>query len=248
MRLARDRLGEQRLAGARRADEQRALGQLRADAGVFARVVQEVHDLGQCFLGLVLAGNVREGLAGLGLRIDLCARFAKAHGVAAHALHHLFAHPLAERNDDDDRQRVADQNGEQRRGLRRDLGCELDTGLIQTFIEVRVREDAGLIDRRPALFVGRLEYDLAFRLVVGHGLHPALVEHGSELVVADLGHPALHQRREKQPVEQHQNQQGHCIIKDQRPFWVFSCVYHLVISPFLPWNHTARPDCAAFCT
>ena len=114
MRFARDRLGQQGLAGARRADEQRALGQLGADARVFARVVQEVHDLGQGFLGLVLTGDVCKCLAGLGLRVDLGARFAKAHRVSAHGFHHLFAHPLADRDDQDDRDRVADQQAEQR--------------------------------------------------------------------------------------------------------------------------------------
>ena len=71
MRLARDGLGEQGLAGTRRADEQRALGQLRADGGVAVRVVQEVNDLGQSLLGLVLTGDVSEGLASLALGVDL---------------------------------------------------------------------------------------------------------------------------------------------------------------------------------
>ena len=62
MRLSCNRLGEQGLAGARRADQQRALGQLCADTRVFARIVQEIHDLGQGFLGLVLSRHIRKVL------------------------------------------------------------------------------------------------------------------------------------------------------------------------------------------
>ena len=221
MRLAGDRLGKQRLAGARRADKQRALGQLCADARILARVVQEIHDLSQSFLGFVLTGHIRKGLAGLGLCVYFRARFSKAHGIAAHALHHLFAHPLADRNDNNDRDCVADQNTEQRRGLRRDLGGELDVRVIQTVIQIRVRENAGLVNGRFPVLICCLEYDLAFGLVVCYGLYPSLVQHGSELIIAHLGHPALHQRREKQPVEQHQHRQCDGIVKDQRSFWGF---------------------------
>ena len=248
VRLTCDRLGEQRFAGARRADKQRAFGQLCADACIFAGVMQEVHDFGQGLLGLVLSGNVRKGLAGLSLRIDLCARLAEAHGVAAHALHHLFTHPLAEGNDNDDWECITDQDGEQRRSLRRDLRCKLDIRIIQALIEVRIRKNAGFIDCRIAVLISCLKYDLALRLVIGHSLHSAFVEHRRELIIAYFGHSALHQRRKKQPVQQHQDEQGHCIIKNQRPFrilLIFSCVYHLVTSPFLPWNHTVRPDYAA---
>ena len=56
--LARHGLGQQGLAGARRAHQQRALGELRADLGVFAGVVEEVDDLLQGLLGLVLTGHI----------------------------------------------------------------------------------------------------------------------------------------------------------------------------------------------
>ncbi len=56
--LAGYRLGQQGLAGARRAYQQGAFGQLGADLAVLLRVVEEVHDLAEQFLGLVLAGHV----------------------------------------------------------------------------------------------------------------------------------------------------------------------------------------------
>ena len=57
--LARDGLGEQRLAGAGRAVQQDALRHLRAERAEALRVAQELDDLGQLGLGLVGAGDVR---------------------------------------------------------------------------------------------------------------------------------------------------------------------------------------------
>ncbi len=74
-RLAGHRLGEQRLAGARRAHQQRALGQPTAQPGEFLRILQELDDLLQLGLGLVAPGHVGEGELGriageeLGLRL-----------------------------------------------------------------------------------------------------------------------------------------------------------------------------------
>jgi hypothetical protein len=48
--LARDRLGEQRLAGPRRTDQQHALGDVGAEAAVVLRVLEEVDDLVQSSL------------------------------------------------------------------------------------------------------------------------------------------------------------------------------------------------------
>ena len=74
-RLTRHGLGQQGLAGARRADQQRALGEPAAQPGELLRVLEELDDLLQLDLGLVGAGHVGEGdlrrVAGqqLGLRL-----------------------------------------------------------------------------------------------------------------------------------------------------------------------------------
>ena len=60
-RLARHRPGEQRLAGARRADEEDPLRHARAEPAVGRRVLEEGHHLLQLFLRLVDAGDIREG-------------------------------------------------------------------------------------------------------------------------------------------------------------------------------------------
>ena len=75
-------LGQQGLAGAGGAHQQRALGQLRADGGVLAGVVEEVDDLLQDLLGLVLTGHVRKGDAGGLLHVHLGVGFANAADAA----------------------------------------------------------------------------------------------------------------------------------------------------------------------
>ena len=58
IRLAGDGLGKQRLAGTRRAHQQRALGHHRADLGIFAGIVQKVDDLAERVLRLILSGHI----------------------------------------------------------------------------------------------------------------------------------------------------------------------------------------------
>jgi hypothetical protein len=59
--LAGDRLGEQRLAGAGRADHQHAARDAAAELLELGRVAQELDQLLDLFLGLVAAGDVGEG-------------------------------------------------------------------------------------------------------------------------------------------------------------------------------------------
>ena len=109
--LAGHSLGQQGLAGARRSHQQRTLGQLGPDLGVFFRVVEEVHDLGKGLLGLLLAGHIGECDPGLGFGVDLGPRFAEGHGVAgqaaAHPLHHLAGEQLPDENKEHDGQHPA---------------------------------------------------------------------------------------------------------------------------------------------
>ena len=78
VRLAGDGLGEQRLAGAGRADQQHALRDLAAELLELLRVLQELDDLPQLFLGLVDAGHVLERDLVLLLRDQPRARLAEA--------------------------------------------------------------------------------------------------------------------------------------------------------------------------
>ena len=80
--LAGDRAREQRLAGARRADQQHALGNARAEPAVAPRVLEELDDLLQFGLRLVDAGDVGEGHPGLLLDVHLGAALADVHEAA----------------------------------------------------------------------------------------------------------------------------------------------------------------------
>src|SRR5207237_9852413 len=59
--LARDGLGEERLARAGRADEEHALGDLAPELLELGRVLEELDDLAQLLLGLLHARHVLEG-------------------------------------------------------------------------------------------------------------------------------------------------------------------------------------------
>ena len=85
--FARDGARQQRLAGARRADEQTALGNLAAQPLELLRILQEVDDLLELGLGLVDAGDVVEGDAAVLLGQQARLRLAEAHGAAGAALH-----------------------------------------------------------------------------------------------------------------------------------------------------------------
>ncbi len=65
MRFAGDGPGQQRLAGARRADQQNSFGDFCSERLVPRRILEEVDDLLQLVLGFVAAGHVVEADAGV---------------------------------------------------------------------------------------------------------------------------------------------------------------------------------------
>src|SRR5262249_59824721 len=77
--LARHRLRQQRLAGARRTDQEDALRQLAAEQSVLSRLLQELDDLLQLLLGLVLPRDVLERDARLLLAVHAGAALRDRH-------------------------------------------------------------------------------------------------------------------------------------------------------------------------
>ena len=77
--FARHRLRQQRLAGARRTDQENAFRHPRAQPAVGLRVAQKGDQLLQLEFRFVDAGDVLERHLGVGLDIDLGARFADRH-------------------------------------------------------------------------------------------------------------------------------------------------------------------------
>src|SRR5213076_750281 len=91
-RFACHRLGEQRLARARRSVEEHTLRDLGAELAELRRRVQELFDLLELLDRLVEAGDVGEGDLRLILRDGLRPGLAEAHGSAAASLY-LSEHP-----------------------------------------------------------------------------------------------------------------------------------------------------------
>ena len=126
-RLARDRASHQRLAGARRADEQHAARDARAERVELLRVLQELDDFLELGLGLVHAGHVVERDDGLVAEEHPGAALAEAEGLVIGALG-LSHHEEDEAADDEEGQepgqqqpqpgRVGRRVGAERRGQR----------------------------------------------------------------------------------------------------------------------------------
>jgi hypothetical protein len=168
--FARDRSRQQRLAGARRADQQHAFRDTAAERRVLLRVLQELDDLLQLLLGLVHACHVREAHLHVVLREDAVLAACERHDTALGA-----AHPAEEEAPDGDE----DQDGQHpaedlRQPAADELAGVLDAGRIELL------EQLGILDAR------RVEVQLAVDL--------ALVDAANGLVAdRHLGHlPAAH--------------------------------------------------------
>ena len=238
VRLARHGAREQGLARARGADEQRALGELRAYLGVLARLVQEVHYLLERLLGLVLASDVGEGLARLRLGVYLCARLAEAHrghpALRAHALEHPAVEQDAAAVDEREGEYPGQEEVQERGVLRRYFAHELylRLGVQQAVHKLVVREYAGLVDHLSAFPVLGEEDYLLRPVLIGHLPHEAVLHHAHELVVTHLGHLPLHELGEEQGVEQYQREQGYGVVIEYVPsglaFFVIWVRYHVI--------------------
>ena len=95
--LVRDRLRQQRLAGAGRPVEEDALGHARAEGRELLGLAQELHDLAQLVLRLVRAGHVDPAHARVAVGLDGLRLGARHHG-------HHPPHQVEQRDQQEDRQ------------------------------------------------------------------------------------------------------------------------------------------------
>ena len=112
--LAGDRLGQQRLAGAGRADQQHALGNPAAQGLILVRSLEEIDDLAQLGHGFVDAGHVREGGFQVFLGMELVPGAAEGQRRAA------APHPAQQQKPD---QREHDNHRHQRNQALHDTDC-----------------------------------------------------------------------------------------------------------------------------
>jgi hypothetical protein len=143
VRFAGDRARDQRLAGARRADEQHAARDASAEPLEFAGIAQEFDDLFEIGFGLIDARDVLERDAAMRFGQHFCARLAEAHRLAARALH-LAREKNPHADERDERQPGNEQRHEPRHLLALRLGGDCDTLAVQTLHERRIARRIGL--------------------------------------------------------------------------------------------------------
>ena len=157
MGLSRHRLRKQGLSGTRRAHQKGSLGQLRADLGVFPRIVQEIHHLLEGFLGLFLTGHILERHSGVLLNVDLRSALAHIHAhhaaTAAHPAHNQGEHAPEHQ---DRKQEIHD--GRQHHCAEvRHRGVVFHAGGVQPLLQIVIRHDTSIeshFSSHSVLFLG----------------------------------------------------------------------------------------------
>ena len=200
-RLAGDGARQQGLAGARRADQQGALGNLAAQALELARIFQEVDDFGQLVLGFVDPGHVLEGDAVLVLGQQAGLGLAEAHGPARPALH-LTHEEDPHAHQQQDRQALQDdaEQGDLIGRLDVDVSARGPQPLDQVVLVHRR-------DRGVALAVGIAGFD---DLAADSGrLDAAAVDPVQQLGIGDLGGAAGMAAAVQHAVQRHQEDADH---------------------------------------
>ncbi len=140
--LAGDRLGEQRLAGARIADHQHAARNASAQLLELGRIAQELDQLRDFFFRLVAAGDVGEGDGVVGLvehaRLALAERERAAAAAALHLAHEKDPHA-----DQEQHREPGDEHLRQEALLFLGLGLDLDAVLDQVADHPQVARAVG---------------------------------------------------------------------------------------------------------
>ena len=181
--FAGNRLGEQRLAGARRADQQHAARDAAAELLELLRVFQEVNEFLDFFFGFVATGNVSEGGRVVGLVEHARLALAEAECAALAAALHL-AHEVHPDADQQQERAPADQDRHQQRLLFARLDFELDVVLDQVAGQAAVEDRA---ERAHRAAVGALgdDLDVARPFLDLHAGDAPGVDFTEELGVAD---------------------------------------------------------------
>ena len=185
VRFAGDGAGEQRLAGARRADEQHAFGNAAAEFLEFLRVAQELDQLLDFVLRFLDAGDVLEGDLVLVPRQHARLRFAEIERAFAGHADLLAEEEIENEQEERDRQEADDRLGEHvRLGANRDRHIGGSQFLLQIGGEIQ-------IDGRPKRHLLRRGIaDPRPRISAADGLgRPAFLDDQSERelrVVDDL--------------------------------------------------------------
>ena len=239
IRLAGNGLGKQGLAGTGRTHQQRTLGQLGADLGVLAGIMQEIDDLLEGFLGLVLTCHIVKGHAGFLLHVDLgiALAYAAHHAVAADA---LGQHPHEQEHHGEHHD--GGEDGEDEGIVLHDLLIDLHTLGIQLFCQHhgvtavgQTGEAGGLLGLGLfGLFLGHVDDSVSMQLHLGeiaafHGFQEVGIGGFLVLAVAD----GIEQTEENQNDGQRDDQRdpkllGTLVIPLGGRFRIIMLVFHCV--------------------
>ena len=143
--LAGDALGQQGLAGARRADQQQAARNAAAELLELLRVLQEVDDFLHLFFRFVTSGNIGESDLVVVLVEHARLALAEAEGAALAAALHL-AHEVDPDPDQQQHRPPADQQGHQQRAFLARLDVELDAVVDEVADQAAVEVGGGGAD------------------------------------------------------------------------------------------------------
>ena len=189
--LAGDRLGQQRLAGAGRADQQQAARNAAAEFLEFLRVFQEVDDLLDFFLGFVAAGHVGEGNGVVVLVQHARLALAEAERAAlATALH--LAHEVDPHADQQQHRAPADEQGHQQRAFLARLDVELDAVVDQVTDQAAIQV-GGLRAHAAVVVHRRHDVGAALALLDGGAFHTVVAHFFQEVGIGHVtgaGHAA----------------------------------------------------------
>ena len=161
--LTGNRAGEQGLAGAGRAVEQDALGDLGADREELGRLGEELLDLEQLLDGLIHAGDVGEGDLGGVLVGQLGLALAELHDLGAAALHLAHQEPEQTAEQDHGEQRVEQAGHPAALGvgvgeaLRRHVLVEGSDDLVTAGVDVERLDLGGVLDAAAGVGLTLLE-------------------------------------------------------------------------------------------
>ena len=175
--------------------------------------MEVVHDLGQVLLGLVLAGHVGKADAVRGLDVDPGVGLAHPEGhavLAAHLLHHLFAHILPQPDEDGQRQHKGQQKAQNGRALVADA-VKGGAGFVQPLGQGGVVHGPGLVELGIVL-VGKGDLGAGDL----HHTDVFFLDHIHEGAVVHLVDLRPHQHGRYDQIEQAQNGQHQNIVVDQR--------------------------------
>ena len=103
--FAGHRLGKHGLTCSRRAYKKNAFRHGSTDFFIFIRIVEIIHDFCQVFLGFIFTGHIREldTFCGFHINLGIALAHTKHHGIlaAAHSVHKLLGHILAQGKEND---------------------------------------------------------------------------------------------------------------------------------------------------